>query len=107
VLIRAVGPGLTAFGVGGVVADPTLTLFDAHGVVLAHNDNWEAQEPATAATTAADIAQAETVSGAFALQSGSKDAALIMTLPPGLYSAQVRGTNNSTGAALVEVYELP
>jgi hypothetical protein len=45
--------------------------------------------------------------GAFALPATSKDAALLMTLPPGQYSAQVSGVNNTTGTALVEVYEVP
>jgi hypothetical protein len=45
--------------------------------------------------------------GAFALEASSKDAALVVTLPPGNYTAQVTGADNTTGIALVEVYEVP
>jgi hypothetical protein len=58
-------------------------------------------------TTAADVAAADTAAGAFGLARGSKDAALVVTLPPGQYTAIVSGTDNATGAAIVEVYELP
>ena len=94
-LVRAVGPGLGAFGVPGVLGDPTLELF-RDGVRVAENDNWDA----TLAPTAAAV-------GAFALASGSRDAALLVTLLPGGYTAQVSGVNQTTGAALVEIYEVP
>jgi hypothetical protein len=45
--------------------------------------------------------------GAFSLDAGSKDAALLLTLAPGVYSAQVTGVNGATGVALVEVYDVP
>jgi hypothetical protein len=51
--------------------------------------------------------QAFTQTGAFGLSAGSKDAALLGTLPPGAYTAQVSGVNATTGVALVEVYEIP
>jgi len=110
VLIRGVGRGLAAFHVSGTLDDPILKLYDAHNVVVARNDNWEVTAqgdvlPMT--TTAADVAAADNGSGAFALAPGSKDAALVVTLPPGQYSAIVSGANNTTGAAIVEVYELP
>ncbi len=95
VLIRAVGPTLTAFGVGGALADPKLDVFSGTTVV-ASNDNWEA-------ATAANFSRV----GAFAFTAGSRDAALVATLNPGSYTAQVSGVNNTTGVALVEVYELP
>ncbi len=110
VLIRAVGPGLTAFNVPRTLSDPMLKLYDAKGVVLARNDNWETPQPIDVlqfSTTAADVNAADTAAGAFALQPGSKDAALVVTLSPGAYTAILSGAAGATGAALVEVYELP
>ena len=97
VLIRAVGPTLASFGVGGVLNDPTLTLYRGNSV-LASNDNW------STATNAADIATAATAFGAFNLPAGSRDAAILVSLPAGSYSAVVSGVNNGTGTALVELY---
>ncbi|MCX6950587.1 MAG: immunoglobulin domain-containing protein [Verrucomicrobia bacterium] len=98
VLIRAVGPTLGVFGVPGVVADPQLTLFNDKSVKIGENDNWGGTAALSAAFTAV---------GAFALPTDSKDAALLVTLPPGLYSVQATGTGTTTGVALVEVYEVP
>jgi hypothetical protein len=95
-LIRAVGPKLTAFGVTGVLADPKLEVYNSGGTKLTENDNW-----------AASLASTFTAVGAFALDTGSRDAALLATLPPGAYTVQVRGADNGTGEALVEVYEVP
>ena len=102
VLIRAVGPGLTQFGVGGVLADPQLRLFNAAGTATDTNDDW-ASTPALAAAHG----NAFTQTGAFGLPAASKDAALLVTLQPGAYTAQVSGANNTSGVALVEVYEAP
>jgi hypothetical protein len=96
-LIRAVGPTLAAFGVTGTLADPQLTVFNGQTVV-ASNDNWDA--------TATPLAT-QTGAGGFALTAASKDAALIVNLAPGSYTAQVSGIANTTGVALVEIYELP
>jgi hypothetical protein len=98
ILLRAVGPGLTQFGVGGVLADPQLRLFNAAGAQTDINNDWGGS-----AALAANFAQ----SGAFALPATSKDAALVVILPPGAYTAQVSGVADTTGVALVEVYELP
>jgi hypothetical protein len=97
-LLRAVGPTLggVPFQVPGVLADPLLTLYDATGAKLAENDNWA---PALAPTFS--------LTGAFALAPNSRDAALVVTLPAGSYTAQVSGVANTTGTALVEVYEVP
>jgi hypothetical protein len=101
-LIRAIGPGLTAFGVAGALADPRLGIFNS-ATRIAENDNWSAASAEAAAT-----AQAARDTGAFALANGSKDAALILTLAPGAYTAQVSGADGtSTGVALIEVYEVP
>ncbi|MCX6954467.1 MAG: hypothetical protein NTV51_20125 [Verrucomicrobia bacterium] len=98
VLIRAIGPTLADFGVPGTVADPQLVLFNGASVKIAENDNWGGTAPLTAAFSGV---------GAFPLPATSKDAALLATLPPGGYTAKVTGVNNSTGTALVEVYEVP
>ena len=102
VLIRAVGPGLAQFGLGGVLADPQLRLFNAAGVATDTNDDW-ASTPALAAAHGTAFSQ----TGAFGLPATSKDAALLVTLQPGAYTAQVSGVTGTTGVALVEVYEAP
>ncbi|MCX6956571.1 MAG: hypothetical protein NTV51_30945, partial [Verrucomicrobia bacterium] len=103
VLVRGIGPGLTAFGVGGALTDPRLRVY-RNNELVGENDNWSA---GTAETTAA-VAQAARDTGAFTLTSGSKDAAVILTLAPGNYTAQVAGADGTaTGVALVEIYELP
>jgi sugar lactone lactonase YvrE len=94
-LVRAVGPSLNQFGIVDPMADPRLTLFFGPTVIAA-NDNWSA-----------DIAQTFTSVGAFALPAGSRDAAMVVTLNPGSYTAQVNGVGNDSGIALVEVYEIP
>ncbi len=100
VLIRAVGPTLggAPFNIPGVLADPKLELFTANStpVKIAENDNYAASLAATFAGVAA-----------FALTPGSRDAALVINLPPGGYTVQVSGVNLGTGDAIVEVYELP
>lgn len=96
-LIRAVGPGLTGFGVTGALADPTITLY-RDSAALATNDNW------SSASNASDISAAATSVGAFALTSGSRDAAILTTLSAGSYTAVVSGVGNTTGTALVELY---
>jgi hypothetical protein len=99
-LIRAVGPGLTAFGVAGALADPTITLY-RDSTVLATNDNWS-----TAGNAAEIVSTAEAV-GAFALVGGSRDAVILTTLTPGPYTAIVSGVGNTAGTALVELYVVP
>ncbi|MFM9954463.1 MAG: hypothetical protein ACKVVO_10425 [Opitutaceae bacterium] len=105
VLVRAVGPtlGLAPFNIAGVLPDPFLTLFNSSSSVVATNDNWGAPID-TAAVTAATFNSV----GAFALPAGSRDAALLTTLAPGNYTAQVTGTAGSdgTGLAIVEIYEM-
>jgi hypothetical protein len=110
VLIRGVGPGLSQFNVPGVVSDPMLRLYaTGSSAVIAENDNWSAPQSVDAsqvAATSADIAAASTATGAFPLPANSRDAAIVITLQPGQYSAVVSGLNSTTGAGLVEVYEL-
>ncbi len=100
-LIRAVGPGLTGLGVAGALADPVLRVIRNDNVVVRENDNWETGNDASLVT------EASSKSGAFALMPGSKDSALLFSLPPGTYTAQVSGANGTGGVALVEVYEVP
>jgi hypothetical protein len=94
-LIRAIGPRLGAFGVTGLLTDPKLEIYDRTGAKVAENDNWANSLAATFASV-----------GAFALESGSRDAALLTSLPPGTYTAQVSGANGGTGEALIEIYEV-
>ncbi|MBI4626541.1 MAG: PQQ-binding-like beta-propeller repeat protein [Verrucomicrobia bacterium] len=98
VVIRAIGPALTAFGVAGALTDPKLALY--RGIAqLGENDNWGG---------ASELVSAFSQVGAFALGSGaSRDAALVVTLAPGSYTAQVSGVNSTTGVGLVEVFEVP
>jgi hypothetical protein len=102
VLLRASGPALDAFGVSGTLADPVLSLHDAAGTKLQSNDDWS-----TDSAQAALITAAANKTGAFAWVTGSKDAALLVTLQPGRYSAQVAGKNSGVGVAIIEIYEVP
>jgi hypothetical protein len=93
VLVRAIGPSLTAFGVQGALPATTLELHDSNGAVIS-NEGWRnAQE--------ADI-QATTIP-----PTNDNEAAILATLVPGNYTAVVRGKNNTTGIGLVEAYNLP
>lgn len=94
VVIRAVGPSLRD-SLQGAIDDPVLELRSADGALLAQNDNWRDN-----ATQAAELENAR-IAPTHALES-----ALIATLPPASYTAQVRGRNGSVGIALVEVYDL-
>ncbi len=103
VLIRAVGPTLSAFNVPGVLADPILEVY-AGSTRVASNDNWGTQ---TGTVSVASIQTAATAVGAFPLTTTTKDSVLLLTLSPGGYTVQVSGLANSTGVALVEIYEVP
>jgi len=97
-LIRGIGPTLAAFGVNDVLADPQLQLFNQAGTVINQNDNWGGDST---------LSSAFGTVAAFSLAPNSRDAVLLVTLPPGSYTAQVSGAGNTTGVALVEVYEMP
>lgn len=97
VLIRGVGPGLAAFGVTGTLADPTIEVYrQGTAAAIATNDDW----------SGAQISSLSAQVGAFALTAGSRDAALVLNLEPGGYTVQVKGKANTTGVAIVEVYEV-
>ncbi len=96
-LIRGIGPMLAKFGVPGVLNDPKLEVYSNRtGELIASNDNWKPALRPSFNTT-----------GAFDLPDYSLDAALILTLPPGPYSVQLRGADGGTGEGLIEIYELP
>ena len=99
-LIRAAGPGLAAYGVTGALAKPILTLYRG-STLVAQNTGWTTSADAPAITTGAIEA------GDFAFAAGSADSALLINLPPGLYTVQVTSADGSTGTALIEFYELP
>jgi predicted Zn-dependent protease len=97
-LIRGVGPSLSELGVTGVLADPQLRVLRGTTEVAA-NTRWTSQ--------ASQISSTSQRVGAFALQPGSLDAALVVELEPGLYTVQLSGAGNSTGVALIEIYLAP
>jgi hypothetical protein len=101
VLVRGVGPTLAVFGVEGALVDPRLQVYDSANRLVAENDNWSGS-----ANSAIIAATARSV-GAFALADGGRDASLLLTLPPGAYTAQVSGVGATIGVGLVEVYEVP
>jgi hypothetical protein len=97
-LIRGIGPALTAFGVAGALADPVLTIYQ-DGEAIATNAGW---------ANRAEITTAAMQAGAFALAASTRDAALLVTLKPGSYTAQVKAAQvTSSGVALIEIYEVP
>jgi len=99
VLVRASGPALKAnFGLADVLADPELTLFQG-SARLDSNTGWSSAPNASAIETVA------TSLGAFPTPSASKDSALLSTLPPGAYTAQVRSLSGNSGLVIVEVYD--
>ncbi|MBS0658476.1 MAG: hypothetical protein JSR82_09570, partial [Verrucomicrobia bacterium] len=92
-LIRALGPSLASFMLGAPLADPTLSIYDSTGTLVATNNDWKsAQQTEIAATGLAPSSDAE--------------AALIATLPPGNYTAIIAGQGGTVGIALLEVYDV-
>jgi hypothetical protein len=102
-LVRAAGPTLGELGVEGALADPVLEVRRLDSTFLASNDDWSSGTPEEVAAlrTLTDDA------GAFPLEEGSADAALIIELSAGAYTFVVSGKGDTTGIVLVEVYELP
>ena len=102
-LVRASGPALVPFGVSGTLPDPQLQLYrsnsDGTSTLLGTDTGWGGDSQIAA--TAASI-------GAFSWgTSATPDCAILVTLSPGAYTAQVSGASGDTGTALVEVYEVP
>jgi arylsulfate sulfotransferase len=94
VVVRALGPTLAAHGVSGVLSDPTLTIYDSTGSVIASNDNWQ------------DNVNSVNITRNGLAPSNPSESALVLHLPVGAYTAIVSGANGATGNALVEVYHL-
>jgi hypothetical protein len=102
VIIRAIGPELMPFGVSDPLADPTLALHDSTGALIASNDNW--MTTIIGGIITSDQVAAIRASGY--APGNVMESAMIVTLPPGNYTAIVRGVNNTTGIGLVDVYNL-
>jgi hypothetical protein len=96
VLVRALGPTLTGFGVPSALANPTLDLVNASGTVIRSNDNWKDDPQQRALIEAAGLAPGN-----------DAEAALVETVAPGAYTAVVRGSGRTTGVGLVEAYNIP
>src|SRR5205085_331788 len=93
VVIRGLGPILTNFNVTGVLADPTLGLYDGRGTLISSNNDWKNTQQAAI--------QATGLAPSFDVES-----AILITLQPGNYTAVLSGNNGTTGVGLVEVYDI-
>jgi hypothetical protein len=93
VVVRALGPSLSAHGIAGALANPILELYNDHGTRIYVNDDWRSNQ--SAQISAASLAPGD-----------DRESAIIATLPPGSYTAIVRGTQDSTGVCLVEIYNV-
>jgi hypothetical protein len=94
VVLRGIGPSLTATGVADPLADPTIELRASNGLLLASNDNWQDDPPQVVLLNALGLAP-----------SNSKESALVATLQPGAYTGILAGKNQGTGVGLVEIYD--
>jgi arylsulfate sulfotransferase len=94
VVVRALGPSLTSYGVSGVLSDPVLTIYDSTGSAIATNDNWQ------------DDPNANLVQKNGLAPPNPSESALVLHLPAGAYTAIVSGANGGTGVGLAEVYTL-
>ena len=93
-VVRAIGPSLSAFGINNALPDTTLQLRDQNGAIVRENDDWISDQQAELEATGLQ-------------PSNNLEAALIQTIPPGQYTAQVRGKPETTGIGVVEIYFLP
>ncbi len=93
--VRGLGPSLSQFGLGNLLADPTLELHDANGATLIANDNWN-DDPAAAALLGANGLA----------PSNSNESAIFASTPPGQFTAILAGKNGGTGLGIIEVYNL-
>jgi hypothetical protein len=94
IVVRGLGPSLTAVGVPNALGDPTLEVRDNNGALLVSNNDWQENS-----------AQASEIAGASLAPSSNFESAIAATLPPGLYTALLSGRNNSAGIGVVEVYD--
>ena len=102
VIVRAIGPELTQYGLQDVLPDPTLELHDGRGALIASNDNW--QTTVIGGIITQD--QVAEIRGSGHAPTDPSESAIIADLPAGRYTAIVRGKNIIVGVALVEVYDL-
>jgi hypothetical protein len=102
VIIRAIGPSLTQFGVPDALANPQLELHDATSTIAQNND-WQTTQLGGIITSDQVVA----IQGSGLPPTHPAESAIIATLPPGTYTAIVSGVNNTVGVGLVEVYRLP
>ena len=101
VIIRAIGPELTQFGITNALADTTLELHNQAGAVIATNDDWQT----TMIGGIIGSSQVSDIQNSGGAPTNDLESAIIATLPPGRYTAIVRGFDNTVGVALVEVYD--
>ena len=94
VIVRGIGPSLTAAGIPNALANPTLELHDNQGALLIANNDWQD-----------NLAQAAEVTAAGLAPTNPLESAIAATLPPGLYTALLAGLSNGTGIGVVEVYD--
>jgi Alpha-galactosidase, CBM13 domain len=102
VIIRAIGPGLSQYRVSNPLANPTLELHNGTGDLIATNDNW--QHTIIGGVITGD--QVQSIQNSGHAPGDASESAIIANLPPGNYTATVRGVNNTSGVALVEMYDL-
>lgn len=94
VAVRGIGPSLAAFGITGALQDPTLELKDSNGTTLISNDDWQQ-------------GQLEELNNLNLGPGDTRESAVVAALPHGNYTAVLRGKDNTTGVAVVEVYNVP
>jgi hypothetical protein len=102
VIIRAIGPELTQHGITNPLANPTLELHNGTGALIGSNDNWQTTILGGVITSN----QVSDIQNSGHVPTAASESAIIADLQPGNYTAIVRGVNNTTGIALVEVYDL-
>ena len=102
VIVRAIGPELIPFGIPNALTDPTLELHGGAGGLLASNNNWQTTIIGGLITSS----QVSAIQNSGHAPTQPSESAIIVTLPPGNYTAIVSGVNNTTGVALVEVDDL-
>lgn len=104
-ILRAVGPSLSLFGVTNPLRAPVLRIFDGSGRVY---ENGYAYLPIVGGLTYdADLAASLAKTGAFPLPAGTRDAVIMMPFIPGAYTAQITSGDGSAGSVLLEIYEVP
>ena len=103
-ILRALGPELSAppFNIPNALVNPTLELHDGSGALIARNDNWQT----TIIGGVIHASQVSVIQNSGHAPTQPSESAIVATLQPGNYTAIVRGVNNTTGVALVEVYDL-